>query len=189
MKVTDTISVNPGKTTLGHVEAPSIFRSQVLGAQANANSIDFLKILFPTSGLGATEFRKYELPMRTLFAIILIAAGISMLSIPYGPYSKGFAICTLSFGAFLALGLFSRPLMAGASVFYCIMGALALRNGQVDMTMFSFMFGCLVFCLLGSGKYSCDSFLRHLITSHRKKVENKRKEDLLGYKAFHNIPF
>lgn len=190
MKISDTISVNPNKNTLGHVEntTSTLFRSSVLGAEAH-HSFDVLKIVFPTTGAGTSEFKKYEVPLRTIFATILIATGITMLTIPFGLHGTAFAICTLCFGGMLALGLFTRPVMLGAAIFYCISGALALRAGSADMTVFCLMFGCLMFAVTGGGKYSCDSFILHSIINHKKSIERKRKENMMGYKIFHQVKF
>lgn len=189
MKISDTISVNPGKSTLGHAEAPSIFRNPVIGTESVSKPLEIVKVLFPSTTSGVSEYKKYDLPLRTLFATILIVSGITMLSVPYGIYDSWFAITTLCFGGFLTFGLLTRPIMAAAAVFYCISGALALRSGVADITVFSLMFGCAIFCVTGSGKYSCDSLIRHGILRHRIKAEKKRKDAILGYKAFHNINF
>lgn len=188
MKITDTISVNPSKKTLGHVDAPSasIFRSPVIASETENHSIDFLKILFPTSASATSEYRKYAVPLRTLFATILIVTGITMLE---AAATTGLAICTLCFGGILALGLFTRPVMLGASVYFCIIGALALRAGIADMSVFALMFGCIIFALMGAGKYSCDQVLRKALLRQRKISERKRKDNLMGYKAFHSVKF
>lgn len=191
MKISDTISVNPGKETLGHVENPStsIFRNPVIGAESRTRSIDIVKMIFPSALSGSSEFRKYDVPLRTLFSTILIVTGITMLNVPSGIHGNGFAISTICFGALLAIGLFTRPLMLGSAIFYCISGALSLRTGIADMTTFSLMFGCLIFAVIGSGKYSCDSFIRNSIKTHKRKIERKRKENMMGYKAFHQVKF
>lgn len=190
MKIADTISVNPGKKTLGHVEesTSSIFRSQVLGTKSNINSVDLVKVFFPSCSAGLNEYAKYAVPLRTVFATILLVTGIILLTNPLSN-QVGFAVCTLCFGGFLALGLFTRPLMAAAAAFYFISGALALRNGFADMNVFSLMFGCLIFCVIGAGKYSCDAVIRNIIKRHRRISEIKRKEDLMGYKAFHSVKY
>ena len=191
MKISDTISVNPSKNTLGHAETTTstVFRKQVLGAEPSAHSIDILKLAFPSSLAGNSELRKYEVPLRTLMATILIITGLTMLTVPFGIHGTGFAICTLSFGAFLALGLFTRPVMLGASVFYCICGALALRSGTADMTVFALMFGCLIFGIAGAGKYSFDTMILKTIKHHKIKVQKKLQQNMLGYKAFHQAKF
>lgn len=191
MKITDTISVNPSKTALGHVEnsTSSIFRSPVIGADAQSHSFDILTILFPSCASTHREFRKYEVPLRTVFATILIVSGITLLQ---AASSIALAVCSLCFGAFLMLGLFTRPVMFGAAVYYCITGALALRYGHADFSIFSLMFGCLVFAIMGGGKYSCDNLIRGAIrrfktNSMSLKKEDMEKEPYLGYKAFHKV--
>lgn len=189
MKITDTISVNPSKTTMGQVEnAASIFRSPVIDRHSSL-TFDPIKVLFPTTGLGINEYKKYETPLRTLFATILIVTGISMLTSFGLSEGIGFAVCTLSFGAFLALGLLTRPVMLGASIYYCIMGALGLRAGAPDLTVFSLMFGCLIFGVIGAGKYSCDTLIRGAILRNKRASVRRNKENYMGYKAFHKVKF
>lgn len=189
MKITDTISVNPSKTALGHVEAPaanpSIFRSRVLGTETHSSSVNFLSLFFPTSKSGASEYKKYDVPLRTLFSTILIVTGISCFTASAISVNPAIAICSLCFGVFLALGLLTRPVMLGAAAFYCIFGALSIRHGEADISMFSLMFGCVLFAVLGSGKYSCDSLIRKAIVRHNKKQKNTDP----GYKAFHKVKF
>lgn len=191
MKIADTISVNPGKTTLGHVDTPasSIFRSPVISSEVSHRSKDLLKIIFPTLGGGTMEYKKYEVPLRTIFSTILIVSGITMLSSIGGIHGMGMAICSLCFGAMLAIGLFTRPVMLGAAVYYCICGALSIRTGAIDLSIFSLMFGCLIFGVIGAGKYSCDSALLNACLKHRKISEIKRKENMMSYKAFHHAKF
>lgn len=189
MKIVDTISVNPGKTAMGHVETPSpILRKSVLNKDVT-NHVDFVNMIFPASRSGISEFRRFDVPLRTLFATILIVTGISMLTTPYGVHDLAFAICTLVFGALLAIGLLTRPVMLGAAIFYCIAGALELRLGVQDMVVFSLMFGCLIFAVVGAGKYSCDTILRNAIERYKRAMKEKKKENLMSYKAFHQIDF
>lgn len=186
MKIADTISVNPSKSTLGQVESSTstIFRSPVIGVQAEQNKIDLSKILFPASNSAFTEYKKYAVPLRTLFSTILIVTGIVMLE---SSLSAGLAICSICFGAILALGILTRPIMLGASVFYCITGALSIRHGATDLTSFYMMFGCVLFGILGAGKYSCDTLLKGSLRRYRINKENRRKEEMMGYKAFHHV--
>lgn len=187
MKIADTISVNPSKTAMGHVETPSntFFRSRVLGVNNNSHSINVMNLVFPTYKGGMTEYQKYEVPLRTLLATILIATGITFFTSSVSGLNIAFAVCTLCFGSFLALGLLTRPIMLGAAVYYCVTGALALRNGTPDISNFSLMFGCLVFAVIGGGKYSCDTFIRKAIMRHKKQ----NKDNMLGYKAFHKVRY
>lgn len=191
MKLSDIISVNPGKQALGHVDASasSIFRSQVIEQNASKNSLDLISLLFPTSKSGLSEYKKYDVPLRTLFATILIVTGLSVFNTPMGIHSVAFGVCTLCFGAFLALGLFTRLTMIGAAVFYCIFGALSLRAGVADMTIFSLMFGCLIFGILGAGKYSCDTLIRKGINRHKRASEIKKKDTMMSYKVFHQVKY
>lgn len=189
MKITDTISVNPGKTALGHVDtsASSFFRTPVIGSKNATQSFSLVNVIFPSVKTGTEEYRKYDVPLRTIFATILIITGLSVFTFATGIHSLGFAVCSLVFGALLALGFLTRPIMLGAAVFYCICGALSIRSGAADISSFSLMFGCLVFGVIGSGKYSCDTLIRKFIHHQKRVAYKKRKENLMGYKAFHSV--
>ncbi|MCH5228021.1 MAG: hypothetical protein J1F16_09455 [Muribaculaceae bacterium] len=186
MKITDTISVNPSKNTLGHIDTPSasVFRSQVLDVEATHNPINLTKVLFPSTTAGLAEYNKYSVPLRTLFATILLVTGITMLTASPAQ-GIGFAICSICFGGALAFGFLTRPIMAGASVFYFITGAIGLRHGITDISVFSLMFGSLIFAALGAGKYSCDNLLRMAISRIKRRNEIKARMNRAGYKAFH----
>lgn len=188
MKIADTISVNPSKTTLGQVEtaSDSIFRRPVVGVVEDSHAFNFSKILFPSLNEGTAEYKKYDVPLRTLFATILIATGITLLE---SSVSIALGVCSLCFGGFLALGLLTRPVMLAAAVYYCITGALSLRSGNVDLSVFSLMFGSLIFAVIGAGKYSCDFLLKRAIVRRKRNCHLKLKENMMGYKAFHSVKF
>lgn len=188
MKINDTISVNPSKTTLGHVEAPasSIFRSHVIEREQSQGA-DAFKLAFPTTKATFVDFQKYFVPLRTLFATILIVSGITFLSASTFPFSPALGVCSLCFGGLLALGLLTRPVMLGASIFYCISGALSLRMGAADISIFSLMFGSIIFGIMGAGKYSCDELIRHAVRCNQRNSEKKGRENRLSYKAFHSM--
>lgn len=186
MKLTDTISVNPGKTALGHVneEARNLLRANVLKGDVQKERLDLLSFFFPTTSSGLFSVKKYALPLRTLFATILIVGSILMLeSNPYA-YSAGYAIALMTAGGMLAIGFLTRPVMALTTVFLAIWGALSIRWGRPDMNSFSLMFGSAIFALTGSGKYSCDEALFKVIRKYRKEKEARRKSEGLSYKAF-----
>lgn len=190
MKITDTISVNPSKTAVGHIEMPadSIFRQNVLTSSEETSSLNLAKVIFPTRKAAFGDYAKYSIALRTLFATILIVSGLSMLSAPVVA-NTGMAICSLCFGGILALGLITRPLMIGAAAFYCIMGALSIRTGVADPSTFSLMFGCLIFAVLGAGKYSCDDLIRSAIRRNSQKKAHSKSDNDPGYKAFHKVRY
>ena len=189
MKIADTISVNPAKRALGQVDtpSPSILRSHVMDDErATSRNFNLLGLFFPTVNAGVGEYKKYDVPLRSIMATILVVTGISCLTASFASYGVGFAVCSLCFGIFLALGLFTRPVMLGAAAYYCIMGALAIRSGAADVSIFSLMFGCLVFALIGSGKFSCDAHIRKAI---RRASKNSKAKKSMDYKVFHNVKY
>ena len=187
MKIAETISVNPGKATLGHQEsvARNLLRSSVIDNSAEKSSIDILSFIFPSTGSGVTELKKYALPLRALFATILIVTGLTFVENPALIHGSGFGIVEIVIGGLLAIGFLTRPIMAGASVYFAIVAALSIRNGLPDMSTLTLLFGTLLFCVLGSGKYSLDSTMRSLIGRAKKTLRQKKANEAAGYKAFH----
>lgn len=190
MKIVDTISVNPGKSTLGHSEnSQNIFRTTVLNKERNTSKVSLYSIVLPSEGYGMYEMKKYLLPFRTLFATILIISGLTLIQTTI--YSIGIVIGNVELisAIFLALGFLSRPIMLLTAIFLGISSAVSLRNGVTDITTLSLMFGCLIFAAIGSGKYSLDCITRRAIIRHIKKSKIKKNSETLGYKAFHYAEF
>ena len=187
MKIQDTISVNPSKTALGHSESSvsGIFRSQVINQEAHESKVDFLSFVFPTTNFGISSLKNFSLPLRALFSTILIVAGLTILENSVGFHSAGFGIVEIIFGGFLALGLLTRPVMFGAAVYFAISAALSIRYGNADITSLALMFGCFVFSVTGSGKYSLDLLLRKSVKKAIKNHNIKKADLAMGYKAFH----
>lgn len=191
MKSAGTISVNPGKEALGRSESErqSIFRQSVIEADKSSRSVDYVALLWPSTGAGVTEFKKYSLPLRALFATILIVAGITVIETPFGMHSVGFGVAEIVFGSLLALGFLTRPVMAAASVYFAVTAALSVRAGNADITLLSMIFGSLLFCAVGSGKYSVDTLIRRAVRQHRAKSIDRKRKEAAGYKAFHYAGF
>ena len=186
MKITDTISVNPGKTAVGHETLTnSLLRTPVINKENISNHIDLISFICPSTGLGIDAFKKYALPLRCIYATILIIAGLILLE---DPMSKSIAlgIIEITTGGFLAVGLLTRPVMIAASLYFIITSALSIRVGATDITTLSLLFGSLLFSAFGSGKYSLDFIIRKAIRkAKRDKIDKCMRNQ--GYKAFHFV--
>lgn len=187
MKVADTISVNPGKTTLGEKSSPSagILRVPVLDRQKRTSGLNLSVLLCPSTNQGLAEYKKFALPLRALFATILIVAGLTLFQSPLPTVSYSLGILEIIFGGLLAVGFLTRPIMGCAGVYFGIMAALSLRNGIADITPLCLMFGSFLFCATGSGKYSLDFLIKNAIRNHVRFRNEKKKNEMMGYKAFH----
>lgn len=189
MKITDTISVNPGKTALGHTETQSggLFRTQVLSQEPKTHKVDIMSLAFPTTSCGLEGIKKYSLPLRALFATVLIGSGLTILQTPMGFHGAAIGIMEIIFGGFLALGMLTRPVMFAAGIYFAIASALSIRSGQPDLNSLTLMFGSFVFAALGSSKYSVDFILRKGIKRTILKNRRKKGRERMGYKAFHYV--
>lgn len=189
MKTTETISVNPGKNTLRQVHEETIqklFRGNLVTTGENDSvSKCFLSIVFPGTKSGLEQFKNYALPMRAIFASLLILTGLqamegSMFSIL--PFGIGLAIAIA--GGLLAIGLLSRPVMFLSAIYFAIAGALQIRSGVNDISLFSLMFGSLLFAITGSGKYSCDFLIKGNLKRYITRKKAMKADRMMGYKAF-----
>lgn len=186
MKINDTISVNPGKEALGQTGKESIFRASVINRETDKASISAVSFVLPTTKSGSAEFTKYSVPLRALFASILILAGLMCVT---NAVNTGYGVCSLIFGGLLAIGAFTRPVMIGAAAYYAVISALSIRAGGADLFSLSLMFGCMIFSVFGSGKYSCDFLLRKAIRRNKIKAEKRRSQNALSYKAYRCAKF
>lgn len=189
MKIADTISVNPSKTALGHSEtrAAGLFRGNVLTQENKAHKIDLMSLAFPSTASGMEGIKKYSLPLRALFATVLIVSGLTILQTPMGFHGAAIGIMEIIFGGFLALGMLTRPVMFAAGIYFAIASALSIRSGQPDLNSLTLMFGSFVFAALGSSKYSVDFILRKGIKRTILKNRRKKGRERMGYKAFHYV--
>lgn len=193
MKISDTISVDPSKTTLGarnNEAIDTLLRTSVRSfdnAEISRNSA-LTTLLFPSARKGLSAFDKFSVPMRSVFASLLIISGITTLqtAIPAAPYFLWSAIIAIAAGAFLALGMFTRTTMGISAIFFAIMGMIALRAGISDPYSFMLMFGCMVFFLTGAGKYSVDECMRKILKRNRIS-KNKKSGIELSYKAYQEV--
>ena len=190
MNTTKTISVEPAKITLADKKnkelAMQFLRTSVLNKDYDHNhKKEILNLLFPTQNLANETFVKFSVPLRTIFSAVLIVSGISYFEgNGLGIGSLWISILEIIFGTFLALGLFSRIVMGGATVIFALTGLIALRHGINDVTAFSMMFGSLIFFVMGAGKYSCDSMIRKYIRKREIIKRRKSQDEYVSYKAF-----
>ena len=191
MNTNKTISVEPGKITLAERKnrerAAEYFRTSILNSETQKiEKINLSKLLFPTQKSANLSFVKYSVPLRSIFSALLIIFGINAIHSSGLVYNHNLSLGILSiiFGGFLGIGLFSRITMALATSMFAITGIIGLRMGIQDMTSFSMMFGSMIFLIMGSGKYSCDTFLRKIMWKRMINKRNQMRQEALSYKAF-----
>ena len=187
MTRTDTISVNPGKDTLGDKNLSlktDFFRNNIL-VEKKKGKIDFCDLIFPSLSKETLALNKFFVPLRTIFATLLIICGISIIEgTAIVNASLALGIVEIILGSFLAIGLLSRPLMCLGAGLFGVLGTIALRNGIVETEYFTMMFGCLIFSVLGSGKYSVDYILRVNLKKWISKYQEKPSSYRKSYLAF-----
>lgn len=196
MNLSDIISVDPAKTTLGalHPEVASrlLRNSRIYRKVAPPAKRTALNFFFASLAPGVNRFGGYMLLFRCLFAALLIVSGSFIL---YGEIEAPeslmpghvFAIIEIVAGSMLALGFFNRLASLAVTIMFATVSVTSILHGVFDMQSFLTLFGCLLFLLLGTGKYSCDFLIRKAIIAKAAKRRNRLEQERLTYKAFRNV--
>lgn len=184
MKLSDVISVDPGRTTLGALypeSEPRIVRRPVklppvVTTEVKRQSRSGLNFLFAAMAPGANRYGVWMLLLRLLFSALLIVSGSFILSGEiYAPEhimtSQVFGILEITFGVMLFLGFLSRFAMFASALLFGILSVISTVNGIFDMQSMLCTFGSVLFLVAGVGKYSADFLIRKAIV----KRENARK--------------
>lgn len=192
MNYSDIISVNPGKLTLGalHPEgATRLIRTNININSSTVKKHRFLDFIFAVKAPGINRFGKYMLVMRLLFATILISSGCLTLN---GSITNALTIISsqvsgilqITAGAMLALGLLTRISILSIGIILSASILITFTNGMPDMSALSSLFTCILFIIMGAGKYSLDFLIRKgvIINATRRRKRNEMKR--MTYKAF-----
>ena len=189
MELNKTISVEPGKVTLAeknHKKITADFLRMSVLDRSESKDLDLTELLFPGKSITYKALQQFYLPLKSVFSAILIILGINMLTVPQvsGGFFTFISIFEIISGVMLGIGLLTRPVMALNSIFMLASGIISLRHGIVDISTFSYMFGSLMFVVLGSGKYSCDYYIRKIFKSLKLKRERMKGKNYMSYRAF-----
>ena len=189
MNVSDTLSVDPGRTTLGdlHPELDSKFsrRKRMVGMRRKRSAKKVLNFIFAINALRADGKAVAMLLIRWALGALLIVSGSFILS---GEISSPveylgtdiiavFAILEIVVGTMLVFGIFTRFAMGVATIGFVTVSIIATCKGIFDIS-------CLVFLVFGSGKYSADFLLRKAIIQHNNRRRRKKIEKKMSYQAF-----
>lgn len=127
--------------------------------------------------------------MRFLFAAILMASGCLTLEGSIGNAltvlpDKIFGIMQISAGGMLALGLMTRVSILSLGIILSASIFITFKNGMPDMSALSSLFTCLLFFIMGAGKYSLDFLIRKGIITGASRRRKRREMKRMSYKAF-----
>lgn len=195
MKLSDVISVDPGRITLGELHPTTSVPQRFLRCHAiqsptaKRHRHRLASIVKTGMAPGAERFGGYMLLFRCLFATLLIVSGAFILSGEIvDPQAivgdRIFAIAEIIIGALLAVGLSTRFAMAIATIFFGIWSALSISAGVFNMQCLLCTFGSLVFLLTGPGKYSCDFLISKAFVMRSLKSQRRMRADRLSYKSY-----
>lgn len=193
MNISDTLSVDPGRTTLGALNpefSADFLRAKGIAESNNKRSgLAVLDFIFATNGLkshvsaGALAF------LRCALGALLIVSGAFILSgeilSPANVISPEiYAYLEIAAGSLLALGLLTRVAMGATTIGFGFIATMNVINGVFDMQAMMTCLCCLVFSIFGAGRFSSDflvkkAFVNYFINKRRKMIENK-----MSYRAF-----
>lgn len=178
-----TISVDPGKITLGakSISITNNLRADILH---QPHHLDMTRALFASPNISIGKLNSFSIPLRTLFAAILIISGIYSISSGIAPLSLG--IIEITIGGMLAIGFLSKIAMGVGTILFGALGILSLRAGMADIQSFTLCLGCVAFFLYGVGKYSCDNLIYMALRRYGKSRMAKKNVNEISYKSFAN---
>lgn len=196
MNLSKTISVDPGKMTLGelHHEADNGFVRKATSTIANtASPLPRAKttrnFLFACSMPTANQYGGRMLMVRWMMGALLVVSGSLILSgniaspqviTEPGAFAVGEIVC----GAMLALGLLTRVAMSAAAIVFCAMTVESVTNGIFSMQDFMCLLASVIFLIMGAGKFSCDFLIRKALVRRSVRRRRQRRNRPLTYKAF-----
>lgn len=165
------LSVNPGRSTLGHLNALEAFganvrmpRVAVLNERHDAEESSSLAgILFPVKQMNLAG-SIILLIVRITFAVFLIHGGIADLA----GSSAVWGWSQIALGAFVAMGLLTRALMVVPAVAFAMLAA-ASPELLAAAEPAAFALVSVLLLVVGSGWLSADALIRVAIRRHNAK--------------------
>lgn len=193
----DVISVNPGRKTLGalNLQSATRFLRTTITLPSNRRKSANRKTLDVLFAVASPSFRQRSgciIVLRFFFAVLLGLCAFmpmyfdSSLEFYHMGVSHIAVIAMIAGVASLVLGLFIRPVMIAVALILAAESALQFSVGDFDETVLFCVFGCVLFAVTGSGKYSVDYLVRRLLLrspfseKRKRKLEKKR----LSYEAY-----
>lgn len=198
MNNSDTLSVDPGRITLGELhpelKAPvkdnqNTYISQYADKKSGEGNQTAADLFFATASMKSNRKGLALLLVRWGIAAILITSGcliISGQSMPPGSLfmPHAFAIMEIVTGTMLALGMLTRMAMLVPTLGFGAFAVASAMNASFNMEALSCLMACIIFLIFGPGKYSCDFLIRKAIISHSEGKRNKLVKKRMSYQAF-----
>lgn len=188
MNVSDTLSVDPGRTTLGDLHpdlnAKAIRRKRLAGMRIKRPQKKILNFIFAINSLRSNGKSLAMLVIRCALGALLTVSGCFIIKGEiYPPFENIdpvlYGCLEIFSGSMLIMGLFTRLAMAVATIGFGIIASLDISNGMFDMQALMSCVACLVFLIFGAGKYSCDFLLRKaIIIRNIRKLRKKREQEM-----------
>lgn len=166
------LSVNPGRSTLGHMNALEAFgasvrmpRARMLADDATAPSL--AGILFPVKKMNLSG-SVVLLAVRIGFASLLMAGGFSIIGSPMTVWG----VLELVLAAFVAVGFMTRALMVVPAIVFGMLAGHAPGTAEAVLPALCSLVSVLLM-IFGSGWLSVDALIRVAIRRHNARNRGK----------------
>lgn len=192
MNNSDTLSVNPGRTTLGalHPEfSTSFLRGTITTSHAETDCHKTLNILFGANTLHSNSRGAAMLLLRWALSALLIVSGSFILSGEIlSPVSYinplAYAVFEITAGTLLAVGVLTRIAMGAAALGFAVVATLSVIHGVFNLEALMCCLACMVFLIFGAGKFSGDFLIRKSILNQYAKRKRRIATGKMSYRAF-----
>ena len=193
MNNSDTLSVDPGRATLGalHPEFDASFlRGKVSITRGNIKkNRRVVNLFFAVNTMHSNTKGAAMLLLRWALACLLIVSGSFILSgeiyapVNYIP-SEVYALFEIVIGGMLVLGLLTRIAMGVATIGFATVATLSVVHGVFNLEALMCCMSCLVFLIFGPGKFSCDFLIRKSIVGREEQLQRSISKQRMSYRAF-----
>lgn len=192
MSITKIISIDPTRKTLGSIHSEITERilrnSNISHGDNTLSSRQLVNFIFGIPS-GSTLFNSCIFLVRTLFATVLILSGSLILSNEVNAPTtfiapQLFAIGQILIGGMLFFGLLSRLAMAAGFTAFAFVAVKSILAGSLVISPIVLGSICLIFMLLGTGRFSCDFLIRKAIILNAVRKRKKIAEHRLSYRAY-----
>lgn len=193
MNNSDTLSVDPGRATLGalHPEFDASFlRGKVSISRGNINkSKRVVNLFFAVNPMHSNAKGAAMLLLRWALASLLIVSGSFILSgeiyapVNYIP-SEIYALFEIVIGGMLVFGMLTRIAMGVATIGFATVATMSVIHGVFNLEALMCCMSCLVFLIFGPGKFSCDFLIRKAIVGRDEQRQRNVNNQRISYRAF-----
>lgn len=186
MNTANVISVNPGRKTLGEVNAPLYFeritRTIAQSHKIKKPGIGLLNFILGVNPAVNDSISWKLIALRSVYGIALsLLAGYFMLQ---GTANTA-TIAIAATGISLIFGIFSRLCALSCTSILIVLSVMGyMLTGTINTLQISIASFSMIFAVLGPGKFSVDQLIRRSIIRMKKHHTTTKKSPTLTYNVY-----